>query len=113
MFAWQGGAAVVLSLIAVNVTGEPLTQIVLRWLPPLLFFTSAALCLTLITRRAIFSVAIISLLWFTLNLFGDAIVERREGRKLIDRGDDCVVDPGRPGKPGPAVNDAVANGVDR
>ncbi len=76
MFAWQGGAAVVLSLIAVNVTGEPLTQIVLRWLPPLLFFTSAALCLTFITRRAIFSVAIISLLWFVLNLLGDAIVAR-------------------------------------
>jgi pimeloyl-ACP methyl ester carboxylesterase len=76
MFAWQGGAAVVLSLIAVNVTGESLTQIILRWLPPLLFFTSAALCLTFITRRAVFSVVIISLLWFTLNLLGDAIVER-------------------------------------
>ena len=76
MFAWQGGAAVGLSLFAVGVTGESLTQIILRWLPPMIFFTSAALCLTFITRRAVFSVAIISLLWFTLNLLGDAIVAR-------------------------------------
>jgi len=58
------------------VTGESLTQIILRWLPPMILFTSAALCLTFITRRAVFSVAIISLLWFTLNLLGDAIVAR-------------------------------------
>jgi hypothetical protein len=76
MLAWQGAAAIGLSFFVVNIADASLTHVVFRWLPPLLFFVGAALCVTFITRRAIFSVAVISLLWFTLTLLGDAMVER-------------------------------------
>jgi len=72
----QGSLALIASLFAASWTGESLVQTVVRWLPPLLFFSGLAICLTLITRRAILGVVILSLLWFAFSLLGDAMVAR-------------------------------------
>jgi hypothetical protein len=72
----QGGVALIASLFATSLTGESLAQTVARWLPPLLFFSGLAVCLTLITRRAILGVVIISLVWFAFALLGEAMVAR-------------------------------------
>jgi len=65
------GVAVVVNLFTAN---EMWLTAISRWFAPLLVLTSLALCLTLITRRAIVSVALTVLVWFAAAAFGDSMV---------------------------------------
>lgn len=75
ILVFVGGVGLVLSLFGVQRLDESMWQILLRWFPPLIFFSGLAVCLTLITRRAVFSLAVISLLWFTASALGDLVMK--------------------------------------
>jgi len=70
----HGSAALAVSLIASQLTGETFAVTVVRWLPSMWLLSSLALCLTLITRRAVLSLAVTCLLWFAQALFGDYLI---------------------------------------
>ena len=54
------------SALASWLTGETFAVTVARWLPLMVLLTSLALCLTLVTRRGVLSLAITCLVWFAL-----------------------------------------------
>lgn len=70
-----GGAGLALSLWVNQSSAEAFAQSVLRWGPPTLFFSGLAFCVTLITRRAVFSLALIGLLWFVVSALGDLVIK--------------------------------------
>jgi pimeloyl-ACP methyl ester carboxylesterase len=72
----HGSAALAVSLIASRLTGETFAVTVVRWLPSMWLLSGLALCLTLITRRAVLSLAVTCLLWFAQALFGDYLIVR-------------------------------------
>lgn len=74
LWAAHGSAALAVSIVASRLTGESFAVTVARWLPPMWLLTGLALCLTLITRRAVLSLAVICLLWFAQALFGDYLI---------------------------------------
>jgi pimeloyl-ACP methyl ester carboxylesterase/ABC-type transport system involved in multi-copper enzyme maturation permease subunit len=76
LFIMQGGVGVAASMYLAYATGEPLTVTIVRWLPLLFFLSGTAVYLTLATRRAIFGVLVVCLLWIVLALFGAYMVDR-------------------------------------
>jgi pimeloyl-ACP methyl ester carboxylesterase/ABC-type transport system involved in multi-copper enzyme maturation permease subunit len=68
-------AGLALSGWAAGLAHETFAQTVLRWLPPLLWFAGLGLYCTLVTRRPIFSFALVTLVWFALTIFGDALLK--------------------------------------
>lgn len=76
LIASQGSVALIGSgLIAPNV-GESVVIAVARWFAPLLFFAGLGMWLTLVSRQAVFSVGLIVLLWFGLNIVSESLVAR-------------------------------------
>jgi len=76
LLALEGSVGLSASLLTFQATGETLALTILRWLPPLLLLVGLAVCLTLLTRRAVFSISVTCLLWFAVSAFGDALVTR-------------------------------------
>jgi len=76
LLAVQGGVALALSPLAAAWTSEPFVLTLVRWLPPLLLLCGLAVCVTLVTRRAVMGVVVTGLVWFAANLLGDAMVNR-------------------------------------
>jgi pimeloyl-ACP methyl ester carboxylesterase/ABC-type transport system involved in multi-copper enzyme maturation permease subunit len=72
----HGSAALAVSLVASQLTGESFAVTVARWLPLMGLLTGLALCLTLITRRAVISLVVTCLLWFALAFFGNYLIVR-------------------------------------
>ena len=72
----HGSAALAVSLVASQLAGESFAVTVARWLPLMWLLTGLALCLTLITRRAVVSLAVTCLLWFALAIFGNYLIVR-------------------------------------
>ncbi|MCB0180207.1 MAG: alpha/beta fold hydrolase [Anaerolineae bacterium] len=73
---WLGGVGLLTSLYVAPFSGEPLFNNILRWLPPLLCLSGLAVYLSLMTRRAIYSLLLVSLLWVVAAVFGDFLVQR-------------------------------------
>ena len=76
LFAVQGSVALVAGVYLSSVGGESMALTISRWLPPLFFLSGIAVYLTITTRRAIFGVLVVSLVWFALTLFGEMAIER-------------------------------------
>ncbi|CAG0932479.1 Tripeptidyl aminopeptidase [Thermoflexales bacterium] len=76
LLALQGGLAVIGSVVMLNVTGETLSVTLSRWIVPLLFFVGLGVCLTLMTRQAVMSVGLITVLWCGLMLASEVLVKQ-------------------------------------
>lgn len=76
LFILQGSVATVASLYLSHVTGESLAITISRWLPLIFLLSGVAVYMTLATRRAIFGVLVVCLLWIVLTLFGNYLVDR-------------------------------------
>lgn len=74
LFLWQGSVGLVASLFVASLSGESIAVNIIRWLPPLICLSVLAVCITLATRRAIYGVLLVSLLWLVFFIFGDFIV---------------------------------------
>lgn len=76
LFMAQGSIGLAASLLLVYLTGQPLSLIVNRWLPLLLGLSGLAIAITIITRRAILGILLVTLVWLSLALFGDFALQR-------------------------------------
>ena len=76
LLALQGGVALIGSVLIVGTTGETLFIAVSRWITPLVFFVGLGMCLTLMTRQAVISVGLITVLWCGLMLASEVLVKQ-------------------------------------
>lgn len=76
LFILQGSVGTITSLFLAQSTGESLAITIIRWLPLTFFLSGVAVYATLATRRALFGVLVVCLLWVVLALFGDFLVAR-------------------------------------
>ena len=72
LLAGQGLVALLGSLAAAALLDTPVLEGLARVLPPMLFLSAVAVCLTLASRQAVFSVSLTLLLWFGMLWSGDA-----------------------------------------
>jgi pimeloyl-ACP methyl ester carboxylesterase len=64
-----------LSFGAAAIMGEPVWVTVGRWLPALIFLSALSVILSLILRRALISLSLISLLWFAAYFLGGTMIQ--------------------------------------
>jgi hypothetical protein len=75
--AGQAMIAITGSLAVVAIGGGDLGLALLRWIPPAALLTGLALNATLRSRKSIFGVLSVAVIWFALSLFGDAFLPGR------------------------------------
>jgi hypothetical protein len=76
LLAGYGGLMLVGSFVTAPLVGETVIISIARWLPPLVLLVAMAICVTLITRQAVFSVGLTALLWFGMWWVGEGLVGR-------------------------------------
>jgi hypothetical protein len=76
LFMLQIGVGLITSLVVYYFTGASFTLVVMSWLPLMFCLSGITVFFTLTTRRAVFGVLIVCLLWIVLALFGNFMIDR-------------------------------------
>jgi hypothetical protein len=75
LLVWQGGVALAAGGLVVWVTGSAnVVAALIDWIIPTLTLSGIALCITLITRQAVFGAVLAGLIWWAMLFFGDSLL---------------------------------------